>query len=748
MRKMALVITVVLILLVSPFAAGFSVTGGSARFLMTASPGTVKDLSLELMALASAKDKVSFNATPEIVNLSYRLVSLQNPDGGWGYFPGSVSSVPDTSYAVVALQMAIKAVNDPKFDFKLYRAVRKGVEYIKSSRSGNAWGYVPDSIPMYYPTVTALWALGESGYGPTSSPVSSALPELERLEKTEHIPAPEGLALKVFALKAVGYPVSNSTVDKVRAYLFNGTLNVEERAMLTYALVLCEGTTFDALRAVSLLENSMRKAGDYAFWVYTTDVPPATFDAVAPTSYALLALSSFSPSVKLSPKAPCTYLSELQNPDGGWGFRKGEASNAEATYYALTALRLCYPLNSSFIKRGIEWIESDYPVEYRTVESNERISPGYFYALESMLKFGLMNRSAKERAITLIESVRLKSGLWGSRGLGPEPFDTALAVRALLDLGVSPSSPVIRNATSWLLSISSGGWGIYYGRAKYPYMVDENVLTTLTVLEALKGVVNSSSLRPHLEWLLNQRIDGGWPYMRNYTVASGNLTYTVRGTPRLDLTVRATLLLRSFGYNYVNDTLSFVLASLKNGTVYTNTLYLASAVEFLLLLREKPPVTLADVSDLIRKGMSKVYSVENVSPGLRKALSKALGGSVSVIRIARPSQVSGPSIVIVPFKDADAFVRGNPYFNLSPGRLSWASSSLSFNASDSILMIPGLLPRGPVLFVVCDNQGVLSEVISTGYLRYMQGYAALITFSDRNHDGKIELGEISLKSIG
>ena len=745
-RDIALVIAVALILLVSPLAAGFSVTTGSTRYLMKTSPVTIKDLSLTLMALSSVEEKTSINVTPRIINVSYRLLSLQNPDGGWGYFPGSVSSVPDTSYAIVALQMAIKAVNDPKFDFKLYRAVRKGIEYLKSSRSGNAWGYVPDSIPMYYPTVMALWALGESGYGSTSSLVSSALPELKQLEKTEHIPAPEGLALKVFALKAVGYPIINSTVEKVRGYLFNGTLNVEERAMLTYAIVLCEGTTFDALKAVNLLERSMRKVGDYAFWVYTTNVPPTTIDTVSPTAYALMALSSFSPKIKKAPEAPCAALASLQNPDGGWGFKKGEASNAEATYYALKALRLCYPLNSTSIRRGLEWVESDYRVEYRMVESNERISPGYFYALESMFEFGLMNSSAKERAITLIESVRLKSGLWGSKGLGPEPFDTALAVKALLDLGVSPSSPVIRNATSWLLSISTGGWGIYYGRAKYPYMVDENVLTTLTVLEALKGVVNSSSLMPHLEWLLNQRIDDGWPYMRNYTVASGNLTYTINGTPRLELTVRATLLLRDFGYNYVNDTLSFVLAALRNGPVYTNTLYLASAVEFLLSLREKPPVTLADVSDAIRKGIHEVYYEGNVSAALKEALLKVLGGNVSLSRITGSSQVSAPSVVLLPFKDA--FITGNPYFNLSPDRLSWASSSLSFNPSRSILLIPGLLPGGPVLFIIYGNQTVLKEVLTTGYLKYMQGYAALITFSDRNHDGRIELNEITLRPIG
>ncbi len=747
-KRVAPITFIAFLLLLAPLVAGFSITGGSSRFLLKSSPVSVRDMSLDLMALSSVQGKTTVNVIPKIVNLSYKLVSIQNPDGGWGYFPGSVSSVPYTAYAVVALQMAIRAVNNPKFDFTLYRSIMKGVSYLKVSRTGTVWGYIPGSSPMYYPTVMALWALGESGYGATSAVVSSAVPELSKLERNMYIPRPEGLALRVFALSSVGYPVSNATISEVRNLLFNGSLNVEERAMLTYALTLLEGTSFETVDALAILGHQVRKAGDYAFWVYSTDTPPATFDTVAPTAYALMAFSAFSPSIKPYPKAPCSALLALQNKDGGWGFKKGERSNAEATYYALTALKMCYPSNSTPIFKGLNWSRNEYAREYSKVKSKGRLLPGYFYSLETLLSFGLMNESQRKRAVTLIESLRLKSGVWGSNELGPQPFDTALALKALLDLGVSPDNSTVKNAVNWLLSISGSGWGVYYAKAKYPYMVDRNVLTTIRVLEALEGVANLSSLRPHLIWLLNQRVDDGWSYMKNYTVAVNNVTYVVEGKPRVDLTVWATLILRKFGYNYVNDTMSFILASLRNGSIYNDTLSLASAVDFMLALRKKPPVTLSDISDaIIRKGIHKVFWEGNVSTRLVNTLMSVLGGNVSRgYRITNPSQVSAPSIVLLPFKDA--FVLGNPYFNLSPGRLSWASSSLRFNASHSILLIPGLLPGGPVLFIIYSNGRVLSKVLSAGYLRYMQGYAVLITFKDRNHDGTIELNEITAKVIG
>ncbi len=741
-RKIAAVVPVIIILVLTPVVAGFSVTVGSTSFLIHSSPKTVEDISLALMALSSSYNKVQVNSTHEILNLSYRLVNMQNPDGGWGYFEGSVSNVPDTSYAIVALQMAINSINNPKFDFRVYRSIMRGIDYLKSSRSSGAWGYVRASPPMYYPTVMALWALGESGYGPDSPLVSGAVSRLDNLPSA--VSKPEALALKVLAFKSIGYPIENSTVREIRDYLFNGTLNVKERAMLTYALALSEGRTFDVLKAISLAETYMKRAGKYAFWVYTTKVPPTIIDDVAPTAYMLMAISTFSPRIKRLPEAPCSSLAELQNPDGGWGFEKGSPSNPVATYYALRALELCYPMNSSTIRRGISWVRHDYMIEYSKAGSMGRITPEYFYSLEMMLKFHLMNSTSKEKAVKFIDSLRLKSGLWGSPQLGPEPLDTAMALKALLDLGVSPSNPVIQNATRWLLSISNGGWGVYFGRAKYPYMVDENVLTTLMVIEALEGVVNSTALAPHIRWLLNQRIDNGWPYMKNYTVAFGNETFIVSGKPRLDLTVRATLLLEKFGYNYINDTMSFVLYSLQNASVRRNTLYMASAVYFLLSQRVKPPVTLSDVSDLIRTGKVRVLYEGSLSRELITAIRSSLG-NVSIKRISSRSNVSGASIVMLPVNSS--FVLGNPYFNISGELLKWPSGSIRLNGSE-IVMVPGLLPGGPVLFVICGNQHVLSEVISTGYLGYMQGYAAVVRFTDRNHDGRIELNEITLEQIG
>lgn len=52
------------------------------------------------------------------------------------------------------------------------------------------------------------------------------------------------------------------------------------------------------------------------------------------------------------------FLVASQNPDGGWGGRRGQTSNAEATALALVALRqLPAPDQAQRLARGVDWLE-------------------------------------------------------------------------------------------------------------------------------------------------------------------------------------------------------------------------------------------------------------------------------------------------------------------------------------------------------------------------------------------------------
>ena len=105
-RRALKLIPVILIglIVLAPLTVALSLTEGSVNFLRAFgdSSGQIRTLSLSIVALAEASGKVNQDLTPKIRELTRELVSYQNPDGGWGYFPGSVSNVLDTSYALIA----------------------------------------------------------------------------------------------------------------------------------------------------------------------------------------------------------------------------------------------------------------------------------------------------------------------------------------------------------------------------------------------------------------------------------------------------------------------------------------------------------------------------------------------------------------------------------------------------------------------------------------------------------------------
>ncbi len=102
MKRILALITIVL-MLIPAVAAG--TIDGSVRFLKDAAGSSQQtgEISLAIMALSAAADDLAWDVTPDLVTLVDRMLDYQNPDGGWGgFYPGEVSNVVDTAYAVVA----------------------------------------------------------------------------------------------------------------------------------------------------------------------------------------------------------------------------------------------------------------------------------------------------------------------------------------------------------------------------------------------------------------------------------------------------------------------------------------------------------------------------------------------------------------------------------------------------------------------------------------------------------------------
>ncbi|ASJ10382.1 hypothetical protein A3L12_03235 [Thermococcus sp. P6] len=719
----------IMVLMVIPVVSAGTVDG-SVRFLkgMAGSTQQTREISLMIMALSTAENE-NLDLSSEVDDLVNRLIGYQNPDGGWGFYPGEVSSVVDTSYAIIALRRAYPHLPAPEVG-AVRSAIEEGISYLLSAENEAGWGYVPGTPSYCYPTLMAVWALGENRYSYNSRPVRVALRYLENT--TCEIPDHEALALRLIAYHSVGYGVSNETLERVRELLFNGELSMKERAMLTYGLLLNDPMDFETAKAVMMLESYAQRSGNLVYWT-SEPVFFSSTEPIATTAYALMAIST---NVEIRPveevknpyELPCDELKNLQNPDGGWGLKPNDPSSEKATYYALLSLEACYPEKGS-VEKALSWAREAFERDAEWMRENHRMSVGYYYALKTLLKYDNLTPEEMKEAEDLIREVQLYHGLWGSRIFGPQPYDTALAVDALLDLGVSPEDPLVQRARDWLLGVSDGGWGTMITNHYYSYMLEPDVLTTLTVLEVLGRIATAEELKPHIEWLVGQRVDGGWPYMKTM------------GEPRVELTVRATDLLLNYGYDYTNETLKFVMDARDGGSIKGKTIELASAIEYLSRYRFVPPVTLYDVRTLLDVKMFRVIgpgmdneSLEEVVEALNNLFS---GGFV---RVNITSIGEDSYIVMANFGEYDVGAY-NPYvgFHLENGTVTVGNVTVPTN--ESVILVPGKTAGGVVLFVLYEpeNVEIAREIFTSSFIRYIRGNAMVF---------RIERGRVKVTTVG
>jgi len=726
-----IIATLLMVLMAVPVVSA-GVLNGSVNYLLAMSDKTdsVQEISLMVMALSDSAKGLSWDVSPDVERLAFLLIDHQNPDGGWGYHLSQASDVLDTAYAVLALIKAKEYVSPDKVHI-VNDAIYRGVSYLLSSRTDGAWGYVPNTRPAFYPTVVSVWALGEYGFSYASPIIRDALHFLNTT--SPDVPPNEALALEVIAYHAVQLPVPKELVLRVEDLLYSGNITMKERAMLTYALELVNPFDFNTARLLTQLEYLAHGSGNLTYWYTRPETMFSSWQSIETTAYALMALSI--PAHYVAPITPpknpywlpCDVLMKLQNPDGGWPIKVGEPSSEIATHYALTTYGKCYWTNET-LQRALNWTKERF-----IADMNGTFQPGFYYTVETLLHFGLLNETEKEEAISFVINSHLKGYdyLWGNE-LGPQPYDTALAIRTLVDLGYPANSTLVRNAVDWVLSHGNGGWGIIVTTRYYSYTLGPDVSMTIGILEALLGLAPTDELEPHARWLASQRIDGGWAPFKVYRDPFSSVVYY--GRPTVSLTVRATDVLAHFGYNFTNETLHFVMRERDSGAINNWTMDTALAIDYLSRFNFVPPVTLYEIENLLRQGNMTVITVgltENESRDVVTALHDVFGGSFV---LSNGSEVVDNSIVIAPYGSYDAG-KYNPYVTFRVENGTVRLGNYTAPADESIAIVPGSTANGMVLFVFYGkrSKNMAVELFTTGFIKYLRGNAMLIV----NENGRI-----------
>lgn len=706
-----------------------------------------QDLSLSLLALIDAKGKVEGNISGDIDYFMEALLEYQNDDGGWGYTNGSVSNVVDTSYALIALKRALNVYEKGSLMYsKVSHALDYGIDFLLEAHNGKAWGYVKDTSAGFYPTVLAVWALGENGYVWRNPIIKNAILYLKNAD-IGGISNYTALGLKILAYKSVGYPHGcDSMIGLVKEYLFSEKdIPTSERAFLTFVLVSYEDVNFDVARALILLED-LKEGAEMFYWKDEGGLFRSS-EVVKTSAYATLSFSLVSDKLSSGPENPfkksCDALKEAQNPDGGWSYIRGFPSNEKTTYYALKALRLCYFRDVS-IEKGLNWTGERLPTLTLMVKEEREIYSPYIYSLLTLSEFGMLSEEEKKEHIKLIKSIKLSNGKWGNF-LGSQPFDTALAVKALMALGVSPDDPDIRGAKSWLLTVSSDGWGTYVETKSYSYMLPPEVSVTLEVLEALQNISTKEELQPHLEWLAEQRTDGGWSNIKEHYLLG---VFRYKEEPTVELTIRATEVLAKFGYDYRQETLEWIMGKEHDGIWGKTVIDLALATLYLSQFRFIPETNLYDVVRRIGKEKFAVLYIDNredTAIRVKNTIERFFDTNVSVERFREIGDLN--YIILTDF--SLNLEKYNPYVKLEVKNGTITLENKTYDVSNTVILAPGKTEMGYVLFVFYEKgmDDVVVKVFDSGLVRYLKGRAVVVSYEDKNLNGVVDLSDLSVEVV-
>ncbi|RLF91952.1 hypothetical protein DRN82_01175 [Thermococci archaeon] len=645
-------------------------------------------LSIIVMALSQALNKTPSLSAEDVWRKVEKLISWQNDDGGWGYFYGSISSVPDTAYALIGLKYAYEAFkNEPEKREEIRVAILNGIRYLERAFSGNGWGYLPGMIPDYRSTLLASAAL--TLLGEDLDLVRRAYPIIK-----EKFPSdPYLLHLWI----TVAYNMEGKIPEESLKHFGN-----QEGAMAleAYTLLSLKGLDFQTALLLAELEEYRHNWTDKYYPLYST------------MAFSLVSENVVGPSEDKLKKV-CTILEASQNDDGGWGVYVGSPSSASVTYFVLDSLRICNPMSEA-VKRGLEYMRGVYKRDMEEIKFDKYLRQSYLFALLSLLEYRNLTYSEREEAKSLI-----LSSFWGDK-FGKQPLITGLAIKALTMLGVPKTDKVIEENLDWLMEMKeNGGWGFIFETDLSSWYFAPMYPETTVILYLIKDLVRPNDVQDVVEYVKDNPPRQAWELLSAY------------------------LTLKEMG---INQSIEVEIQEPGKSPLYDSFL-----VKYYTVNPEVPRVNIYTVISKFRNSSVKIISTDpGLSTIVAKGLENVLSANTS-IRLTELIRIpeSGDYILIYPVGRVDVSrYNSDVKIYIRAGHLTLNGVPLS--GDGTLIIIPGRNRDGELLFVLYRGEGykdIANLIFNSPILKYLHGKAVIASWVDTNKDGKVQVEELSVKFL-
>ena len=757
--KKLVALMIISLMLGTGYVSAIPLLDGAANFLTqsaSAAPtGRVDEAGMTLLALSSLVGKLRGDDSAVIGTIdgySHFLVKAQNPDGGWGYYRGSVSSVPSTAYAVIGLSAVSELLGSQEITLSpttVEASAYRGVLFLRKAFNGEAWGYVAGAPSDFYPTAMAIWALGMAGYTDKDYYVFKGIAYLENATPENA----QEMALRLIAFHYVGHTSERALKDlsTLRSEVLNGELNTRDMALAVYALSLYQPESFDTAKALATLEGMAIAVNDTYSW---KNDEMFFSDSVLTSAYATLPFTGFLRESHLSVyevlQGLLNRIEDAQTASGAWTFDANlpncsgpNEQDVKLTYYATMALLRWKGKDDEAVQKAIGWARSNLKVAMGNAKISKTVTTEYYYLLRLLIDTDSLTPAEKEANIELIKSLQLSTGAWKGSPAGSQPLQTAMALDLLVSLGVPKNDPSVVKAKTWLLSVTQSGWGVYLVAPVAGYMITKDVLTTAFVINALAPVSTPEELEPHVKWLLEQRsADGGWGVIKEYYYLPGDKWVTVG--PTVEPTVLSTYALIRAGYDVSNETTKWLLSRNLGGM----PLYQLSLALGFLAGRVSPELpSMYSVTSLFYTGgqflleYDPIYS--NVIPGIAAIINEDYHATAEPVMGIDLSNQSANYILIGTY-DAIDVREFNPLLNYSVEGNVVEINGKKYLKDAVVVVIPGRTKEGKVLAIIASkkNYQLVRALFSTSLIKYLGGHYVVLRAVDLNRDGTIELSEI------
>jgi len=204
------------------------------------------------------------------------------------------------------------------------------------------------------------------------------------------------------------------------------------------------------------------------------------------------------------------YIVKVQQPDGGWQLIAGEGhSEVETTAWATRALLLTKK-NKAAAEKGIAFILKH---QKPSGSWNNNVAHTAF-AIWTLADAGT-GKEAIRNGVTWLWRVQKKDGGWGAAPKAPNlSIYTAVAIRALLAVGLPIDDVMIHKGVEYLISVQNkdGGWGVPKGGRSL------SLSTAWALYAMLEGGIPKydDSVKKGLKWLLNVQLqhNGGFCFFK------------------------------------------------------------------------------------------------------------------------------------------------------------------------------------------------------------------------------------------